>query len=90
VGERLGDDAAAQSALLGLREALERERFAASGSTAAVSAERGRELVSWVGDVSRGLAARSSRRVRLSAALLPVSQLRTARPVRRPRVGRPA
>jgi transglutaminase-like putative cysteine protease len=86
----LGGDPVAGAALLGLREALERERFAASGSTEAVSAERGRELVAWVAEVSAGLAAHSSRRSRISSALLPVSLLRTPRPARRPRVGRPA
>jgi hypothetical protein len=86
----VGDDAGAGTALLGLREALERERFAAPGSAAAVTPERGRELVSWSADVSAALTAHAPRRRRIASALLPASLLTPRRPARPLSVGRPA
>ncbi|MFD3445801.1 transglutaminaseTgpA domain-containing protein [Microbacteriaceae bacterium 4G12] len=90
LAERLGDDAGAGAALAGLLGALERERFAAPGSTAVVTPERGRRLVSWTTDVSAALSSHAPRRRRLAAALLPSSLVTTLRPGRPLRVGRPA
>jgi transglutaminase-like putative cysteine protease len=90
LGERVRDEPGAAVALSGLLEALERERFASPQSTAILTAERGRELVSWVSDVSAALTAQAPRRRRIVSALLPASLLSTVRTARRFRVGRPA
>ena len=85
---RLTDDGAAgRTALLGLREALEHERFATPGATAVVSADRGRELAGWTAEVSRGLAAAAPWHARIVSTLFPASLLSAVGPPRRFRVG---